>query len=346
LPVPVAGADLPMPAHYHDLPVPAAHADLPVPAAHGDLPMPAAHGDLPAPAAHGDLPMPAEYGDLPFPTDGDLPAPAAHADLPMPHLHGDLPVPNDQDLPLPSAGGDLPLPADLDFPLPAEGGDLPLPADFNLPQSAQGDLPVAMDGDFPMPQGGVDQDFLAEGQFPGEGGDFGQLASEPPRAMVPPRREGAGVGDEFAIDEVDESGLATEVGDAGLDGPRVPLKKKKRTQGLRIAIAVISVIGIGGGLLSLTSLGPYGAYAISDALNADSHKGAVGSFRQSAQEQLDSEHPAFRARPGHARQRSPNHGRLQAGRRHGSARARSARHGRRQARRSAIHVEPPRAEAR
>lgn len=271
LPVPVAGADLPMPAHYHDLPVPADH---------GDLPVPAAHGDLPSPAAHGDLPLPAEFGDLPFPTDGDLPAPV-DADLPMPHLHGDLPVPNDQDLPLPSAGGDLPLPADQDFPLPAPNGDLPLPADFNLPESASGDLPMAMDEGYPA-RG--EQNFLQDGQFPSDG-EFGALASEPPRA-APPRREGAGVGDEFAIDEVDESGLASEIGDAGPDGPRIPLKKKKRRKNLRIAAAALIAVGVGGGLLSLTSLGPYGAYAISDVLNADAHQSAVAAFRQSAQDQL------------------------------------------------------------
>jgi tetratricopeptide (TPR) repeat protein len=266
LPVPVAGADLPMPAHYHDLPVPAEH---------GDLPAPAEHGDLPAPAAHGDLPTPAQYGDLPLPGDGDLPAPAEHADLPLPHMHGDLPVPNDQDLPLPSAGGDLPLPADQDLPLPSDGGDLPLPADFNFPESAHGDLPTAaMDSDFPAP-GGTQ-----------ELGDVG-LASEPPRP-APPRREGAGVGDEFAIDEVEEGGLATAVGEGmGVEGPRVPLKKKKRTKGLRIAIVAISAIGLGGGLLTLTPLGPYGAYAINDALNADAYQNEVATFRTSAQEQLD-----------------------------------------------------------
>ncbi len=307
LPVPVMGADLPMPAHYHDLPVPAAHADLPVPAAHGDLPVPAAHGDLPvpaahgdlpapaahgdlpAPAAHGDLPMPAEYGDLPFPGDGDLPAPAGGADLPMPHFHGDLPVPNDQDLPLPSAGGDLPLPADQDFPLPAPNGDLPLPADFNLPQSAHGDLPLAIDQDFPAAIG-ADQDFGAGSQFPGGEGAFGDVASEPPRGQLPPRREGAGVGDEFAIDEGDESGFASEgTAEEGLDGQRIPLRRKKRTQGLRIAIAAMGALALGGGLLSFTSLGPYGAYAISDMLNGDSYVSGLASFRQAAQDQLDTD---------------------------------------------------------
>ncbi len=282
LPMVADSADLPVPAHHGDLPMPAHYHDLPAPAAHADLPVPAGYGDLPMPSAHDDLPMPAAYADLPAPTDGDLPIPAAHGDLPLPHLHGDLPVPNDQDLPLPFAGGDLPLPVDQDFPLPAAHGDLPLPADFNLPASAEGDLPMALDDDFPAPRGGHDA-FRDGGGFPGE------LGSEPPPGMPaapPPRREGGGVGDEFALD-VDESGLATEVDDGLGRGPRVALKKKSRKKSLRIAIAAISILGVGGGLLTFTSMGPYGAYAISDALNADAHQAAFTSFREAARGELD-----------------------------------------------------------
>jgi tetratricopeptide (TPR) repeat protein len=304
LPMPARYADLPMASHHGDLPMPARYGDLPAPARYGDLPAAARYGDLPLPSSHGDLPAPARYGDLPIPSAHDnLPIPARYGDLPIPadqdlpllHSLGDLPIPADQDLPLPSAHGDLPIPADQDLPLPSAMGDLPLPADFNYPTRKGEFDTIALDDDLPPPpdQGGAHPEhaFLRDGEFPTEGEEgFGELASVPPRPIAPPRREGSGVGDEFAIDQVDAdpgAGLA----EPGLPGeapaPRVKIRRKATA--LRLAIALIPLLALGGGLLSLTPLGPYGAYAISDALNAESNLNAVTAFRDAAQGELDAD---------------------------------------------------------
>ena len=200
------------------------------------------------------------------------------------------------------------------FPQPQ--GDLPNPGDFNFPESVgtSADDAIPMGGGFAdEPLGAPDHDFLDGGAFPDGGGDLSaDLVSEPPRrgpavddgfdamdagfgldeGAAPPRRDGGDVGDEFNIDQIDEGLGGANVLDQDLDAraaeggaPKVKIKRK-RSNRLRIALAVIPLLAIGGGLLSLTPLGPYGAYAISDALNADDYAQRLASFRQASQEQL------------------------------------------------------------
>ncbi len=316
--------DLPMPAATDaDLPMPVGHPDLPMPAGPADLPMPVgSEADLPMPAGHADLPMATGPADLPMPADMDLPLPAAGLPVPadqnLPLPAAGLPVPADQDLPLPAAG--LPIPADQDLPLPSPTGDLPQPADLDFPShiGASGDSEIPMEGgDMPQPGDGsspfvadagadaglfgdqsqvqMDQAFLEGGQFPsdpppGAGGEFrADLESEPPEG-APPRP--TGVGDEFDIDEIpggDAEFGSDELQPSEEDGaPRVKIKRK-RSKALRLAIGLVPLIAIGGGLLNLTSVGPYGVYFIADTLNKSKHESGLVAFRASAQAQLEAD---------------------------------------------------------
>ena len=298
--------DLPMPSHQADLP----QVAPPQPAQHDDLPMAAGYADLPMAASHADLPMPIDHGNLPVAADQDLPLPVPDSDLPMSALHDDLPMPVDEnlpvarmdsDLPLP-ADQDLPLPADQDLPLPADDQDLPLPTDFNLPTAFDDDSSGAAIGggvvgdefgEMPLP----DDDLLAPAADfdakPVDDAFSADLESVRPPPPQPPKREGDAVGDEFAIDEVEEEPAdlldqqdgPQPVPTEEAEQPRVKVKRK-RSRAMRIAIAAIPLLAIGGGLLSLTPVGPYGYHAISDALNRESHTNRLATFRQEAQEQL------------------------------------------------------------
>jgi tetratricopeptide (TPR) repeat protein len=192
------------------------------------------------------------------------------------------------------------LPADHDMPLPAPDGDLPLPQDFNLPTTigTSGDDVIPLDGDFDMPGpahdvGNEDHDFLQGGDFPEAGADLDAdlLMSEPPRPIAPPAPDGDAVGDEFAIDQVDErqTDLLDRddvVGEVGEDGaPKVRVKKKK-SKALRIAIVFVPLVVLAGGMLKFTSMGPFGYFAISDTLNQDSYTAKLTSFREAAQDQM------------------------------------------------------------
>jgi predicted Zn finger-like uncharacterized protein len=316
LPMPLGHDNLPIAAGHDNLPLPAGYDNLPLPAGNlpiaagnnlpiaagnnlpmaleGNLPMPAGHADLPLPAGDMDLPLPHGGGDLPLP-GGALPVPAGQ-DLPLPHGGGDLPLPGGS-LPLPHGGGDLPMPgAGLPFP----AGELPSPGgDFNLPDTfgTSADDAIPMDG-FDDALGAPDQDFLSGGEFPA--GDLNaDLVSEPPRPGPPddaPRRDGGSVGDEFNIDQVEErvhdpralDDQAIEAPADGADGPKVKIKRK-RSMGLRLALVALPLLTIGGGLLYLTPLGPFGTYAIIDTLNADTYQQRLQSFRQAAQDQLASD---------------------------------------------------------
>jgi predicted Zn finger-like uncharacterized protein len=319
LPIPARDRDLPVLARDRDLPLPVRDRDLPVPARDRDLPMAAGDRDLPMAAGDRDLPVAAGDRDLPLVAgDRDLPAPARYGDLPITLGDADLPLPSDSDLPLLAQHGDLPLPADADLPLPSAHGDLPMPGDFNLPMtSAHGDLPArSMQGDLPIP---ADQDLplpMAHGDLPvpgdfnlpttagtsgddaipiGEGFELeeerrmpsaGQLFdAEADDRHAPPRRDES-VGGEFAVDQELLVGEPPALDQTPLgDAPRVRIKPKK-SRALRIAMLIVPLLALAGGLLSLTSLGPYGYYAISDSLNRERYQQALDAFRSSAQEQL------------------------------------------------------------
>ncbi len=320
LPMPAGmGAGLPMAAGGHDdLPMPAGEFDLPMPAGgHDDLPMPADEFDLPMPASMGtDLPLPATDGsDLPMPADGAANLPMASAgNLPM--ASAGLPSPGGQ---MPMRGGKLPEVVDGNGSEPTAiktlgggisqfgGADL----DDELPPPPHG-------ATAPFGTAGMDEAFLAEGAFPGaspddsgglprpptlSGDDFSaELEADrpaPPKAPAPPKRErGDAVGGEFDIDQVEHATVdGTRLPPTDLDEPEqrgeeededgAPLVKlKKRRRKLRIALAVVPLLAIGGGALSLTPMGPYGYYAISDALNASNYRDALTSFRNDARPKL------------------------------------------------------------
>ncbi len=320
LPKPGQFDDLPSPAKYDHLPSPAKYDHLPSPAKFDNLPSPAKFDNLPSPSRFGDLPTPAGFGELPTPDGfgelpdlmGDLPSPAPFGNLPsvggnLPAIGGNLPAIGGN---LPAVGGNLPV---IGGNLPNLGGSLPERAKFDHLPTKSGSLPVPRLDAPPVPPpppprtpAALDVDFPS-GDFADD--DQGTLAKPPdemlsnddeleaPKAPAPPppRRQGGGVGDEFQVEEGPGASITQftpEVGEAPPAPPvagdnEAPLVKvKKKRKALRMMLAVVPMVAIAGGALSLTSMGPYGYYAISDALNRKEFDAQLAQFRATAREKL------------------------------------------------------------
>ncbi|MBM4358306.1 MAG: tetratricopeptide repeat protein, partial [Deltaproteobacteria bacterium] len=72
--------------------------------------------------------------------------------------------------------------------------------------------------------------------------------------------------------------------EAATEAPVVKVKKKRN--GLRIALVVIPTLALAGGALSLTPAGPYGYFAITDALNRKGFEEQLATLRTAAREAL------------------------------------------------------------
>jgi len=312
LPAPLDGGDT-------DLPMP---ADIGLPAPmEGDLPMPADIG-LPAPL---DADLGGDVGIISAVGDSDLPPAPGASDLPTP-LES-LPVPLDAALPMVnSQGADEAIAIDeTDLPtsIAGEGGT---PDAIGAPPQHSGgsggmlsleDMGIDLtdlDSDQPMddlpPPPASDTDDGAlwsdDGAEPPGLNDLavpsddyeGDLPKPPPAGTIDltdlsgsdvPTSE---VGAEFEIAEGDVRTSATAIAptaqDPTDDAPLVKIKPKRSLR-FRIAMAAILLLAIGGRLLTFTSLGPYGWFAISDALNRSEFEKALTTQRQAAQKQLDSD---------------------------------------------------------
>ena len=209
-----------------------------------DLPEPLGFDDLPAPVGFDDLPAPVGFDDLPAPAGFDrLPAAAGFDNLPAAGVPGaNLPVA----IRAGAGGGGLDagaggFGAKTDLPSAGRGVGPGLPtlkAGAPSPNAQQAALPVAMPG-------------------------------------APPRR-GDSVGEEFGVEEADQAGLAPASGrDVGVEDDAAPQVRVKKNRGLRLALAIVPALAIGGGALSVTSAGPYGYYAISDAITRSDNDAAL-----------------------------------------------------------------------
>ncbi|MCC6526870.1 MAG: tetratricopeptide repeat protein, partial [Polyangiaceae bacterium] len=161
------------------------------------------------------------------------------------------------------AGGGLfsasrPVPAGLDG-LDDESEDLPPPpgpdagAEGGAPAGGSVGAEFVLDGG-PQPTAGAPSDF--------------SLQAEPLGLQAPP------------------SGPSPEA-----PAPAAPLVaiRPRRSGRIRVGIAAVLVLAVGGGLLSLTSLGPYGYFYISDKLNQSDHERTLAEQRAAAQEALDAD---------------------------------------------------------
>ncbi len=258
-------------------------------------PMPAVE-DLPSRRAVTDLPSSTEirpeadedetidFGviDLPPLTAGsalesdNLPSPAIAPPPPPRPLGGDDDLPAraieiQTILPSPTAAGtsaNLPSPAGGTF-----GADLPSPADLSFGT------------DLPAPSSGVASDLPASQRE-----SFGNVALP---ALVAEKGDAVGgdVGGEFALDEGDGITLLgdealTLSGEEGEGSAPLIEIKPKRSKRVRVLFAVVPLLAIAGGALSLTPVGPYGYYAISDALTRSSREASLKTFRESSHKQL------------------------------------------------------------
>ncbi|MEM9694748.1 MAG: tetratricopeptide repeat protein, partial [Myxococcota bacterium] len=228
-----------------------------------------------------DLPMAMEAG-LPMAMEAGLPlARGAYSGDNLPLAQGDLDLPSPADnLPLPVDGADLPALGDDRLPTLADERDL-LPSPHRGAEF--GDLDFDPDGDLKFE---LDDDLELEDRPPGGDPLDDDLVLDPPApvaASASPTSTPSEVGQEFAPEEGFDDDAPVVDGARG--DPRVKVRKKGK-KAVRLAIVSLLVLAIGGGLLSFTPLGPYGAYAIIDAVNASSNQEGLQSFRASAKRAL------------------------------------------------------------
>ncbi len=283
LPAPVS-ADLPAPKAANndfsfgdiDLPAPAS-VDLPAPKAanddfsFGDI-------DLPGPTAdsRGDIPTPDPmdpFGEI------DLPTPSGAVDLPGPSVGvTDLPSPAGgvSDLPGPSVGvTDLPSPAGgvTDLPSLSETiTDLPEPTEgiTSLPAPSPHVERVASSGSTDFGQIDLGDEPEVAGSQPDVGGEFdafGASTKSPDSASIdlaesPHERLTRG----SVIDEAPDETVDPSSGKKGakFEGRRRYERQSRR--GRIVILVVVLLLGIGGGGLHFTSLGPFGVNAITKML--------------------------------------------------------------------------------
>ncbi len=291
--------DLPTPAGV-DLPAPkAANDDF----SFGDIDLPApVSADLPAPKAadngfsFGDI-------DLPTPASADLPAPKAmddsfsfgDIDLPGPKAgpRGDIPTPDPMDpfgeidLPIPSGAVDLPGPTRgvTDLPSPAGGvTDLPSPSEAitDLPEPTEGitSLPapsphverVASSGSTDFGQIDLGEEPEVTGSQPDIGGEFDAFgtSTKSPNADSDSIDLAASPHERLTRGSViDEAPDETADPSQGKMGAKFEGRRRYERQSRRGRIAILVVVlllGIGGGGLHFTSLGPFGVNAITKML--------------------------------------------------------------------------------
>jgi len=204
---------------------------------------------------------------LPDPGATDLPAPAGFKDLPAPAAAARPPR-----APAPSA------PADFDdLPAPADFDDLPAPANFDdLPAPSPGfadDLPAAR----PVAKPSATPASLSDSASTLDSPFSADLDGGPPPPPAPPPPPPAPA----------KAGAPNEVGtkDAGTESvPQIKVKKKR--SGLKIALVVVPTLALAGGSLTFTQAGPYGYYAITDAMNRKPFEGQLAALRTSARENL------------------------------------------------------------
>ena len=200
-----------------------------------------------------DLPMPVGEMDLPMPAgEMDLPMPVGDVDLPMPA--GDLPLPVKDDLPM-ALSADLPSAVDN---LPAPGSNLPAIPEIGLPV-AQDNLPAPLEEDTASPPADDDDtDGLEVGV---------NEALDAALDMLPPPSD-SGLED-----------LAFQP-----EGAQVKLKPK-RSKKLRIALVIVVIIAVAGGVLP-EPLGPYGYLMISDTLGRSDHEQTLSATRENSGQAL------------------------------------------------------------
>ncbi|HEY4121673.1 MAG TPA: tetratricopeptide repeat protein, partial [Byssovorax sp.] len=277
LPVAVGASALPSPAGSA-LPSALGGASLPSAIAGGALPIAAGGGALPSPVAGGALPLALGGGTLPTAVQGGgLPSAMGGGSLPSAMGGGALPTA--------MAGGSLPS--------AMQGGGLPAAAPYGALPSVSGGvgLPVRTDGtalpssreaDF----GELEQDLgqRAPGANPYDDSDRtagGAMAGEVDLEGGAPRGQ---IGD--------EADLAAAPGEQGprsmRHAPAGDAQPVKRSPALKIALAAIVVVGIGGGALALVpSIGPFGVNFIDDQIHASSYAQQLDELRARADAALD-----------------------------------------------------------
>jgi predicted Zn finger-like uncharacterized protein len=112
-----------------------------------------------------------------------------------------------------------------------------------------------------------------------------------PAAAPPPEDASAGIGDEVELAPGSQS-VASRRGQAkpGKAEPAKPQATGKPARNKRAvyAVAVFALIAVGGGSLALLpDIGPFGAHAISDRLNAAAYAQALADLKTSARKSLD-----------------------------------------------------------
>ena len=230
--------------------------DLPAPRTAEDLPAPRTAEDLPAPRAPEDLPAPVP--PRPPPAAASTAPPRPPAPSPAPRKDDPVTPPDDDfdDLPAPAAFDDLPAPAGFDTrPLAPSFDDLPARGDFDdLPAPGpKDDLPAARN----VPGRAAPTGAAGGAGETGFDLAFGaELDGGPARAPTPPPPSALAPG---------KSGKAAASSESDDAGPQIKVKKKRYA--LKLALVLIPTLAIAGGALSLTPMGPYGYFAITDKMN-------------------------------------------------------------------------------
>ena len=268
--------------HNAGLPSPGGHAGLP--AAGGQASgLPAIGGGLPALGAGG---LPALGGHLPT-VGGQLPAvggqmPQLGGSLPQvggmfPSVGGTFPSVGGQ-MPMPSAGG---MPVHQNAAFPSLGGSLPMGVDSSpmlggsLPSAAGPGLPSYSPGGLPE----VSRSGLPALQAQGDSGDS-------PGTMIMVGAEG------MELPPLPQGSVANVTSTGGRPRPKLadpfefeaPPKKSK----VKYVAGVLTVLALAGALLSfMPRVGPFGAWMISDSLNAKKYDAALATLRKECQAALD-----------------------------------------------------------
>ena len=315
---------------------PVSSFDLPAVAADETLDMSAfGEIDLPAPDLGGfgeiDLPAPeggASFGeiDLPLPPSARRPEPSAPTPLPAvaafdPGDFGEL------DLPL--ASDPPPAPLAVPSPSPPRAAAAPVSTAFELddaafdaafadpPPKAAASAPKATPA--PPPSSRAAAPFSSPGEefslgepdmdlstgAPVSTGAPTQRAEPPvapaPRAPQPQQHdESANIGDEVDLAPGESAGLDASVGKRDKSPKslaRPDSGPRRRGRGRVYAIGATILFAIGGGALALLpDIGPFGAHAVSDLVNASAHAEALTSLEQTSQATLDEDTAAAAAR--------------------------------------------------
>ncbi|MDI1478529.1 tetratricopeptide repeat protein [Polyangium sp. y55x31] len=186
-------------------------------------------------------------------------------------------------------------------PPPNKAAAAPKPATPAPPASTRAAAPVSKPGE-EFSLGEPDMD-LSTGA-PISTGAATQRADVPaaaaPRAPAPPPEDDAGIGDEVDLAPGESEGLDTALAKRDRSPKslaRPAGEKRPRGRGRVYGIGAAVLIAIGGGALALLpDIGPFGAHAVSDLVNASAHAEALSGLEKNTQATLDEDTAAAAAR--------------------------------------------------